>query len=847
MKLLIKTAGLAAIRLTGVAFLLAAPRPASAASRTFQSLTVTPASTNVTAGAAIAVNVALTTKISSGTTASGQVTNIVSITPPAAGVTLAINPNLYVIGTGASSGQTSNSILTVTTSSSTPVNTYVVQVVAAAGPTNANLATITPITNTFTLTVTSAASDSFSMSMSPASTNVFKGAATNVSATVTFLDFSAAISGTVTNGVAVSPAGQGVTAGLNSAYALVTNNFGQTNLLLTISAAANATAGNYKIIVSGTNGSFTANSPVPGVASVTNLFTVADLNSFSMSVSPASISVVGGIATNVTVTVTLTNNSPVLSEVFTNGATVLLSGQGVTPSLNSTLVLVNSGGQGTLTLTVSAAANATPGVYQVIVGATNNDFTANIPIPGIALVTILFVVVPPPPTPSFQSFSVSGSTLMITGTNGTPDGQYVVFASTNLTLPLTQWLPVVTNAFDGGGNFNASFGLTNTMNPNAAQQFFTLLQKTNLLPGVVSPLFSPPAAPYASGQAVTITSPTSGASIRYTTDGTTPNSTHGTLYTGTVAILGPVVTNLSGTFSNASGVTMLKAIAYKSGSPDSPVFTGNYQIMVPPPDVSSSPLRGIAHLAYRVTSLAAARHFWKDYLGFAEPFLLSNSNTVAVIKINDQQYVELYEGVVGPPQYQIVNYGYQVSGAAAYRTQLATAGVSVPANVSTNALGNLSFFSTDPDGHSIEWVQYRTNSLTGQTQGQAMPGAQVFGYIISTGGFTGNSYAVNNAFYITQCGFLPNGTSGINTHLIGIPNSDGFYEHGTYNTLDAATAGKKSQIDLLNFRGLTIHQSIAILTNRDPSITIDLHLTSKGRYVGNVYDPDGTRVELDDE
>jgi hypothetical protein len=112
---------------------------------------------------------------------------------------------------------------------------------------------------------------------------------------------------------------------------------------------------------------------------------------------------------------------------------------------------------------------------------------------------------------------------------------------------------------------------------------------------------------------------------------------------------------------------------------------------------------------------------------------------------------------------------------------------------------------------------------------------------------TANSYAVNNAFYITQCGFLPNGSSGINTHLIGIPNSDGFYEHGNYNTLDAVTAGKKSQIDLLNFRGMTIQQSIAILTNRDPSITIDVHLTSKGRYVGNVYDPDGTRVELDDE
>lgn len=108
-------------------------------------------------------------------------------------------------------------------------------------------------------------------------------------------------------------------------------------------------------------------------------------------------------------------------------------------------------------------------------------------------------------------------------------------------------------------------------------------------------------------------------------------------------------------------------------------------------------------------------------------------------------------------------------------------------------------------------------------------------------------YAVDNNFYITQCGFLPNGSSGLNSHLINVPNSDGFYEHGAYNTLDAPTAGKKSQVDLLNFRGMTIQQSVAILTNRDPSITIDLHLTTKGRYVGNVYDPAGTRVELDDE
>ena len=65
--------------------------------------------------------------------------------------------------------------------------------------------------------------------------------------------------------------------------------------------------------------------------------------------------------------------------------------------------------------------------------------------------------------------------------------------------------------------------------------------------------------------------------------------------------------------------------------------------------------------------------------------------------------------------------------------------------------------------------------------------------------------------------------------------------------LDVTPAGKKSRIDSLDFRGMTIQQSIAILTNRDPRITIDLHLTTKGKYVGNTCDPNGTRVELDDE
>src|SRR5205823_14284387 len=50
---------------------------------------------------------------------------------------------------------------------------------------------------------------------------------------------------------------------------------------------------------------------------------------------------------------------------------------------------------------------------------------------------------------------------------------------------------------------------------------------------VAAPSFNPPAGAYT--QPITISSATSGASIRYTIDGSTPSSTVGTLYSSPVA------------------------------------------------------------------------------------------------------------------------------------------------------------------------------------------------------------------------------------------------------------------------------------------------------------------------
>lgn len=80
---------------------------------------------------------------------------------------------------------------------------------------------------------------------------------------------------------------------------------------------------------------------------------------------------------------------------------------------------------------------------------------------------------------------------------------------------------------------------------------------------VATPQFSPGGGTYTSSQNVTITSSTSGATIRYTTNGSTPTSTSGTVYSGAVSI---------------SSTATLKAIAYKSGMTDSAVQSATYTI-----------------------------------------------------------------------------------------------------------------------------------------------------------------------------------------------------------------------------------------------------------------------------
>jgi hypothetical protein len=80
----------------------------------------------------------------------------------------------------------------------------------------------------------------------------------------------------------------------------------------------------------------------------------------------------------------------------------------------------------------------------------------------------LIVTVPPPP--SFNYVAASGSNLVLGGVGGPSNGVYALLTSTNVSVPVYQWLSVATGHFDSAG----AFSITNIAGLGSAQRFYLL-------------------------------------------------------------------------------------------------------------------------------------------------------------------------------------------------------------------------------------------------------------------------------------------------------------------------------------------------------------------------------------
>lgn len=67
--------------------------------------------------------------------------------------------------------------------------------------------------------------------------------------------------------------------------------------------------------------------------------------------------------------------------------------------------------------------------------------------------SIIQRIVSPTTVPGFASWWFSGTNIIVTGTNGPPNGTYSVLTSTNRDKPVANWMRGPTNTFDAYGNF----------------------------------------------------------------------------------------------------------------------------------------------------------------------------------------------------------------------------------------------------------------------------------------------------------------------------------------------------------------------------------------------------------
>ena len=101
--------------------------------------------------------------------------------------------------------------------------------------------------------------------------------------------------------------------------------------------------------------------------------------------------------------------------------------------------------------------------YYYVVAADGTDTTSVNSIEASATPSL-----PPPPVLNLPAMTTNG--FRFTGTGGVANASFYLLGTTNLSLPIANWPRLLTNQFDGSGNFN----FTNALNPAWPQGFYLL-------------------------------------------------------------------------------------------------------------------------------------------------------------------------------------------------------------------------------------------------------------------------------------------------------------------------------------------------------------------------------------
>jgi lactoylglutathione lyase len=272
---------------------------------------------------------------------------------------------------------------------------------------------------------------------------------------------------------------------------------------------------------------------------------------------------------------------------------------------------------------------------------------------------------------------------------------------------------------------------------------------------------------------------------------------------------------------------------------------------------------GVAHMAIYVKDLARARQFYEDFLGFAEPFTLPKKGgepgvRIAFVKVNDHQYIEIFNEA-DRGEGKLNHLSVYTDSADRMRDYLVAHGIEPIGNAATGPVpkgqtGNKNFNVKDPDGHIVEIVEYQPDSWTARHAGKDMPPTRISESIMHVGFLVGDLEKAAG-FYGGLLGFTETWRGGANPSALSwvnmrVPDGQDYVEFMLYSKLPAPEGrGTKNHISLMV---PDAEKALAELKRRaarglytapaGKEMVIQTGVNRKRQI--NLYDPDGTRIEL---
>jgi hypothetical protein len=238
---------------------------------------------------------------------------------------------------------------------------------------------------------------------------------------------------------------------------------------------------------------------------------------------------------------TYTSSQTVTISSSTSGATIYYTTDGSTPTTSSSSV--SSGG------TISVSASETVKAMATASGYTNS---------GVASAS--YTIETPAATPTFSPTAGTYTSAQTVAISSSTSGA-TIYYTTDGSTPTTS-----SSSMSSGGTVSVT--ATETLKALAAASGYTnssvFSAGYTIETPAATPTFSPTAGTYTSSQTVTLSSSTSGATIYYTTDGSTPTTGSSSFASG-------------GTVSVTASET-LNAIAVASGYTNSSVASASYTI-----------------------------------------------------------------------------------------------------------------------------------------------------------------------------------------------------------------------------------------------------------------------------